>query len=168
MPHRINLICLSSFAAFLLLQGCGTSRPPAVGSNSSLASPAIGCDNTPCSGSVEVPLILVDGSDPAALGLPISCSMTAGAQTMNFNAAPSTPWFGVSPGSGELAAAGSTSLSVNSINAANVSGRNLGVVMVSAAGYNDNSQMAVELNCSIATATCRVAFSCQPSKYPLP
>jgi hypothetical protein len=171
VPHRICLIFfLSTFAAILFFEGCGTSRPSAV-PNPSLASSTIGCNNTPCSGSVDVPLILVDGADPGALGLPISCSVTAGAQTMNYIAAPSTPWFGVYPESGELAASGSTALSVNSINASNISGRNIGVVTVSAPGYNDNSQMAVELNCNVegvATGTCKIAFSCQPSKYPLP
>jgi len=164
---RSNLICLSTFAAIWLFQGCGTSRPPAL-PNSSLAFSTIGCNNMPCSGSVEVPLILVDGTDPAALGLPISCSVTAGAQTMNFIAVPSTSWFGVSPGSGELAAAGSTTLSVNSVNAFNVNGRNIGAVTLSAPGYNDNNQMAVELNCNVGAGTCRVAFSCQPNKNPLP
>jgi hypothetical protein len=67
-----------------------------------------------------------------------------------------------------LAAAGSTALSVNSVNASAVSGRNIGVVKVSAPGYNDNNQMSVELNCNVAAGTCRVAFSCQPSNYPLP
>jgi len=169
VPHRIHLICISisMLAAISLFEGCGTSAAPAV-AKSSLASSTIGCNKTPCSGSVAVPLILVDGADPAALGLPISCSLTAGAHTLNFVAAPSTRWFGVTPGSGELAAAGSTALSINSVDGSAVNGRNIGVVTVSAPGYNDNSQMAVELNCDVAAGTCTVAFSCQPSKYPLP
>ena len=167
MIDRIQLIVLSTFALICVSQGCG-SAPPGTVPNSSLASSAIGCSNTPCSGSVEAPLILIDGSDPAALGLPISCSVTAGAQTMSFIAAPSTPWFAVSPGSGELSAAASTELSVNSVNASAVSGRNIGVVTVSAPGYNDDNQMAVELNCNVTAGSCRLAFSCQPGKYPLP
>jgi hypothetical protein len=67
-----------------------------------------------------------------------------------------------------LASAGSTVLSVNSVNASAINGRNIGVVTVSAPGYNDNNQMEVELNCNVAAGTCRVAFSCQPGNFPLP
>lgn len=149
------------------LQGCSSSGP-LVSPSSSLASSTIGCNNMPCSGSAEVPLIIVDGADPASFGVPISCSLTAAGQGMTFIAAPSTAWFGVTPGSGVLPARGSTTISVSSINASGVSDRNIGVVTVTASGYKDNNQMAVELNCNIAAGSCKVAFSCEPSKYPLP
>jgi len=164
---RINLMFLFTLIAICVLQGCGTTRPPAI-SNSSLASSEIGCNNGACSGSVEVPLILVNGTDPATFGLPISCSVTAGSQAMSFIAVPSMPWFGVSPGSGKLDAGGTTALSVNSMNGSAVSGRNIGIITLSASGYKDNNQMAVELNCNILAGTCKVAFSCEPSKYSLP
>lgn len=150
-----------------ILQGCGTYRLPVI-PNSQLASSTVGCNNMSCSGSAEVPLILVDGTDPATFGVPISCSVTAGAQSMSFIAAPSTPWFGVSPTSGTLSAHASTTISVSSINASGVSARNVGVVTLSASGYKDNNQMAVELDCNIAAGNCKVAFSCEPAKYPLP
>jgi hypothetical protein len=164
---RITLILVFLLLAIWIFQGCGTSRPPVI-PPSSLASSTVGCDNMPCSGSVEVALILVDGTDPATFGLPISCSVTAGAQTMSFIAVPSMAWFGVSPGSGKLSADGSTTVSVTSMNATGVSARNIGAVTLTASGYKDNSQMAVELNCNVIAGTCKVAFSCEPSKHPLP
>jgi hypothetical protein len=167
MLSRIILVLGFMLLALWVLQGCGTSRPPLV-PVSSLASSTIGCNTVACSGSVDAPLLLVDGSDPATLGLPISCSMTAGSQAMNFIAAPSTAWFGVTPGSGQLAVATSTTISVNSMNASAVSTRNIGVVTVSASGYQNNSQMAVELNCNVEAGTCKIAFSCEPNQHPLP
>jgi hypothetical protein len=167
MLSRIILFLGFMLLALWVLQSCGTPRPPVV-PTSSLVSSTIGCNNMPCSGSVDAPLILVDGSDPGTLGLPIACSMTSGSQAMNFIAAPSTAWFGVAPGSGQLSVATSTTISVNSMNAAGVSARNVGVVTVSASGYKDNSQMAVELNCNVDAGACKIAFSCELSKYPLP
>lgn len=164
---RITLIFVFLLLAIWILQGCGTSPPPVI-PPSSLASSTVGCNNMPCSGSAEVPLILVDGTDPATFGLPMSCSVSAGAQTMSFIAVPSTAWFGVSPGSGKLVADGSTIVSVTSMNATGVNARNIGVVTLTASGYKDNSQMTVELNCNIVAGTCKVAFSCKPSKYPVP
>jgi hypothetical protein len=87
---------------------------------------------------------------------------------MKFVAVPSQPWFGVSPVNGTLAAGGTSTIEVNAVNAANVNGRNIGTVTVSAPGYSDNSQMAVELNCNDTEATCSVAFSCNPKTNPLP
>lgn len=166
--RRIALIVFALVAAFSL-QGCGTSKPPVITTPPSATS-AISCPGgtMPCSGSVEVPLIIVNGSDPGTFGLPMSCSLTAGAEAMKFIAAPSTPWFGVSPGSGTLQADTSTTIAVPSINASNVNARNIGLATVSASGYKDNSQMAVELNCNVAAGSCKVAFSCEPSKHPLP
>jgi hypothetical protein len=122
----------------------------------------------PCSGSLDVSQILVDGTDPATLGVAMSCSVTASSQTMKFITVPSQPWFGVSPGDGILAADGTGTLQVTALNAANVNGRNIGVVTVSASGYSDNSQMAVELNCDVGAGSCKMAFSCDPKTNPLP
>lgn len=153
----------------IILNGCGTSKPPSV-QTSSLATASIGCasGNVPCSASIEVPVILVDGSDPATYGLPISCAVTAGSQAMNFTTASSMPWFAASPTSGSLQPSGSTTVVIPSISAVNVSGRNIGQVSVSASGYSTNSQMAVELNCNVAAGSCIVAYSCNPSANPLP
>jgi hypothetical protein len=87
---------------------------------------------------------------------------------MKFVAVPSQSWFGVSPGNGTLAADGTATIEVNAMNSANVSGRNIGTVTISASGYSDNSTMAVELNCDVITGMCKVAFTCNPKTDPLP
>lgn len=157
----------------IMLNSCGTNQPSSFQSTPQ-AHASIGCSgaNVPCSAKVEVPLITVDGSDPASYGLPVSCALTAGNQTMNFTTATTTAnsaaWFGATPTSGSLQPSGNTTVAVSSISAANVSGRNIGQVSVSASGYSTNSQMAVELNCNVAAGSCVVAYSCNPSAYPLP
>lgn len=168
--QRIAQLILALIWLSLFLAGCGTAKSPVLPASSSSVSSVVTCPGgaAPCHGSVNVPLLIVDGSDPASYGLPISCSVTAGTQAMKFIASPSTSWFGVNPGSGTLDPASTTTVSVNAMNAANVSTRNIGSVTVSAPGYNNNSQMGVELNCNIEAGTCTVAFSCEPSKYPLP
>ena len=168
LRQRLTLI-LPALVVSSILNSCGTSKPPSVQTPSS-ASAAIGClgGTVPCSASVEVPVIMVDGSDPATYGLPISCAVTAGNPAMNFTTAASMPWFAASPVSGSLPAGGSTTVAVPSISAASVSGRNIGQVTVSASGYNSNSQMAVELNCNVTAGSCLVAYSCDPKTNPLP
>jgi len=170
VPLRQRLtIVLLALVMSSILNSCGTSKPPSVQS-SPLAASAVGCSggNVPCSAHIEVPLILVDGSDPATYGIPMSCSVTAGSQAMKFTTAPSTPWFGVSPGFGSLQPSGSATIGVQSLSAVNVSGRNIGQVTVSAPGYSTNSQMAVELNCNVVGGSCVVAYSCDPKAHPLP
>jgi hypothetical protein len=154
------------------LISCGTNTPPSIQGVPS-ATAAIACPggNLPCSAHIEVPLILIDGSDPATYGIPMSCSITAGDQAMKFTTATSQPWFAASPVSGTLQPGGNTTITVPSLNASGVSGRNLGQVAVSASGYSTNSQMAVELNCNvtnIAAGKCLVAYSCNPKTNPLP
>ena len=168
MPRRIRVVTfLLVFVAPFLLR-CGGGEPPPA--KPSLAHSSVGCPsgNMPCTGSLDVPLLLVNGTDPATFGIPISCSVTASDQQMTFITVPSQPWFGVSPGNGTLAADATTTIQVTALNAASVSGRNVGVVTVSAAGYSDNGQMAVELNCNVPAATCKVAFSCDSKANPLP
>jgi hypothetical protein len=87
---------------------------------------------------------------------------------MNFVNVPSQPWFGSFPGNGTLQPGASTTISVNSINAASVSNRNIGSLAVSASGYSDNNQMQVELNCNVPAGKCTVAFSCNTKTNPLP
>lgn len=168
LRHRIVSCFVVSLVA-CSFYGCGTGGPlppPAP----ALAKSAIGCagGSTPCAGSLDVSQVLVNGTAPATFGIPVACSVTAGSQTMKFVAVPSQPWFGVSPVNGTLAAGGTSTIEVNAVNAANVNGRNIGTVTVSAPGYSDNSQMAVELNCNDTEATCSVAFSCNPKTNPLP
>lgn len=170
MPFCDRVVtCLFLLVVVFCFCSCGSTGhlPPP---NPSLAKSVIGCPggNLPCSGSLDVPLILVDGTDPATFGIPVACSVTASSQTMNFVVLPSQPWFGVSPVNGTLAGNGSATLQVNTVNAASVNGRNIGLVTVSAPGYSDNSQMAVELNCNVTAGTCKVAFSCDPKTNPLP
>ena len=170
MPLRQRLtIALLALVIANTLNGCGTNKPPVVQSPP-LATSAIGCPGgtLPCSASMEVPLILVNGADPATYGIPISCSVTAGSQAMKFSTVPSTPWFTVSPVSGSLQPGGSSTIGVPNLNAANVNARNIGVVTVNASGYATNNQMAVELNCNLAAGSCVVAYSCEPSTHPLP
>lgn len=171
LRQRLTTIFLASVMSGTVIS-CGTSKPPMV-PTTALATAAIGCPggNVPCSAHIEVPLILVDGSDPATYGIPMSCSVTAGGQAMKFTTTPSQPWFAASPVSGTLESGGSTTITVPSLNATGVSGRNLGQVTVSASGYSTNSQMAVELNCNItnpAAGKCLVAYSCNPKTNPLP
>jgi hypothetical protein len=168
LGQRLTIILLALGMSYVL-NSCGTNEPPSVQSSSS-ATAAIECSgaNLPCSASVEVPLILVDGSDPATYGMPIACAMTAGGEAMNFTTATSMPWFSASPASGSLQPGGSTTIGVPSVSANSVSGRNIGQVTVSASGYTSNSQMAVELNCNIAAGSCVVAYSCNPETNPLP
>ncbi|HEV2730150.1 MAG TPA: hypothetical protein VGV15_08960 [Terriglobales bacterium] len=166
--HRV-VICFFALVVACSFYGCGSiGHLPA--STASLAKSVVGCPggNMPCSGSLDVSQILVDGTDPATFGIPIACSVTAGSQTMKFVAVPSQPWFGVSPGDGTLAADATATIQVTAMNAANVNGRNIGVVTISASGYSDNRQMAVELNCNVAAGSCTVAFSCNPKTNPLP
>ena len=167
---------LTTIVLVLVMSGtmtsCGTNMPPSI-KGVPLATAAIGCPggSAPCSAHVEVPLILIDGSDPATYGIPMSCSVTAGGQAMKFTTTPSQPWFAASPVAGNLQSGGSTTITVQSLNATGVSGRNLGQVTVSASGYSTNSQMAVELNCNltnITAGTCIVAYSCNPKTNPLP
>jgi hypothetical protein len=87
---------------------------------------------------------------------------------MNFVTVPSQPWFGSPPGNGTLQPGASTTISVNSMNAASVSNRNIGSLTVSASGYSDNNQMQVELNCNVPAGKCTVAFSCNVKTNPLP
>jgi hypothetical protein len=169
MTSRANLAFLFVLALSFIIQACGSFRPPVISTPAPTTS-AIACPsgNVPCSGSLDVPLTLVDGTDPATFGIPITCSLTAGAQAMKFTTVTSMPWFGVSPRSGTLGAGGGITIAVSSINAAGVNARNVGAVTVSAPGYKDNSQMAVELNCNVGAGSCKVAFSCEPKKFPLP
>jgi hypothetical protein len=169
MPLR-HRVATSLFVLVVACSFCGCgggSLPP---STPSLAHSSIGCPggNLPCTGSLDVSQVIVDGTDPATFGIPISCSVTASSQTMKFITVPSQPWFGVSPGGGTLAADGTATIQVSALNAAHVSGRNIGLVTVSAAGYSDNSQMGVELNCDVTAGSCKVAFSCDPKTNPLP
>jgi hypothetical protein len=166
LPRDYFLICL--FLMSISMNGCGNGHLPAPSASPDTSS--IGCpgNNMPCAASREVAQILVDGTDPATYGIPISCSLTAGSHEMKFITTPSQPWFGVSPAAGDLQPGASTTLGVLSLNAASVSARNVGVVTVTASGYADNSQMAVELNCDVAADRCKVAFSCTPKTNPLP
>jgi hypothetical protein len=166
LRHRFAA-CVIALAAVALCSCGGGSLPTPL---ASADKSAIGCPggNQPCSGSVEVPQILVNGTDPATYGLPISCSLTAGSQIMNFVTVPSQPWFGSSPGSGTLQESGSTTISVTSMNATSLSNRNIGSLTVSASGYSDNNQMQVELNCNVPAGECTVAFSCDTKTNPLP
>ncbi len=165
--HNRVVICLLTTTISCLFYGCarGQLTAPSALLKSDVACPG---GNLPCSASIQVPQILVSGTDPATYGIPISCSVTASTQAMKLVTVPSQPWFGVSPGSATLKAGSSTTLAVTSINAANVSGRNLGVVTVSAGGYADNGQMQVALNCDVIAGTCKVAFTCDPKTNPLP
>ena len=164
----LTIVLLVLFVSSML-NSCGTAKPPSVQS-SPLAASTVGCPagNVPCAAHIDVPLILVDGSDPGTYGIPMSCSVTAASQAMRFTTATSMPWFAASPTSGSLEGGGSTTVGVPSISAANVSGRNIGQVTVSASGYSTNSQMAVELNCNVAEGSCLVAYSCNPKTHPLP
>jgi|SRR5208283_4629735 len=163
----LELLCLwlMSFA----LQGCGsgsTAQP-----SSPLATSTIGC-GVACAKSSLVPITVVNGNNPATYEIPISCSLTAGAQTMKFTATPSAPWFTVSPASGTLSPDANTSIDVPSINATGIfDSQNLGVVTVSASGYANNNQMAVELDCRYGNppgSACKVAFTCDRTTSPLP
>jgi hypothetical protein len=170
VPLR-NRFVISFFVVVsgFFLNSCGTPQQPAIQSSPALAKATIGCSSgSPCSASLEVPLILVNGTNPATFGIPISCSLTAGSQPMNFGTAASQPWFATSPASASLQAGASTTIGVFSISSANVSTRNLGNVTVSASGYSSNSQMGVELNCNVEAGSCVVAFSCDPKTNPLP
>jgi hypothetical protein len=166
--RRHAWMMLLATAASFCLCGCGTHTPPSPAQP--LNASSIGCpgNNAPCAASIDVPQILVNGTDPATYGLPIACSVTANNSAMKFSAAPSMPWFGVSPFSGSLQPDGTTTLAVNSVSAINVSSRNIGAVTVSASGYKDNSQMQVELDCNVAAGSCKVAFTCDPKTNPLP
>ncbi|MGA9393633.1 MAG: hypothetical protein WBV69_24590 [Candidatus Sulfotelmatobacter sp.] len=170
MPSRDFVICLFVLLVSLSLYGCGSGNGELPAPLPSAEKSTIGCpgNSMPCSGSTEVPQILVNGTNPATYGLPMSCSVTAGSSEMKFTTIPSQAWFGVSPGAGTLQPGSTTILSVTSLNAANVSARNIGAVTVSAAGYADNNQAEVELNCNEAADTCTVAFSCDPKTNPLP
>jgi hypothetical protein len=165
--HDRLVICLFTITTSCLFYGCGSGHLPAP---SATLKSAISCmgGNLPCTASIEVPQILVSGTDPATYGIPISCSVAASSQTMKFITFPSQPWFGVSPGNGTLQPETSATILVTSMNAANISGRNVGAVTISAAGYADNSQMQVELDCDVVAGTCKVAFTCDPKTNPLP
>ena len=167
LRHRVLSFLLVPVAA-CSFYGCGGGELPP--SNRAVGHSSIGCPggNMPCTGSLDVSQVLVDGTDPATFGIPISCSLTASSQTMKFVTVPSQPWFGISPGGGTLDPGATATIQVNAMNAAHVSGRNIGVATVSAAGYSDNSQMAVELDCNVTAQSCKVAFSCDPKTNPLP
>jgi hypothetical protein len=163
------VISLLAIVFSLMLNSCGTPQLPAIQSSPAPATATIGCSSgSPCSASLEVPLIIVNGSNPATYGIPISCSVTAGTEAMNFTTTASQPWFATSPASASLQPGASTTIGVFSLSAANVSTRNLGNVTVSASGYSSNSQMGVELNCNVEAGSCIVAFSCDPKTNPLP
>ena len=166
--RRRFVICLFTLVVSCSFCGCGSGRLPAP--PAPLNTSAIGCPggNLPCAASIQVPQILVNGTDPATYGIPMSCSVTASSQAMKFVTVPSQPWFGVSPGNGTLQPGTSTTIGVTSMNANNVSARNIGAVNVSASGYADNNQMQVELNCDVVAGTCKVAFTCDPKTSPLP
>jgi len=168
VPSRDLVICFFVLLVSLSPCGCGSGQLPAPLAPAEKSTISCPGNNLPCSGSMEVSPILVDGTDPATYGIPMSCSVTAGTGEMNFTTIPSQAWFGVSPGAGVLQPGTSTSMAVTSLNAANLSGRNVGTVTVSAAGYADNNQMEVELSCNVAANTCSVAFSCDPRTNPLP
>ncbi len=167
LRHQVK-ICIFVLLLCCSFYSCGNSgQLPAP--TPALAKSAIGCGgDLPCAGSLDVSQILVNGTAPATFGIPMECSLTAGSQAMNFIAVPSQPWFGVSPGNGTLAADSTATMQVTALNAANVNGRNIGTVTVSASGYSDNTQMAIEVNCNDTAGTCTVAFSCDPKTNPLP
>jgi hypothetical protein len=168
VPSRDFVICFFALLVGLSLCGCGSGQLPAPLASAEKSTISCPGNNLPCNGSMEVSQTLVDGTDPATFGIPMSCSVTAGSAEMNFTTIPSQAWFGVSPGAGALQPGTTTTLAVTSLNAADLSGRNVGTVTVSASGYADNSQMAVELNCNVAANTCTVAFTCNPKTNPLP
>ena len=166
--RRHSWMFLFATAASVCLCSCGAHMPPQPAQPLNASSIDCPANNAPCAGSIDVPQILVNGTDPATYGLPISCTVTANSSAMKFSATPTVPWFSVSPFSGSLQPDGTTTLAVNSLSAINVSSRNIGAVTVSAAGYKDNSQMQVELDCNVAAGSCKVAFTCAPQADPLP
>jgi hypothetical protein len=168
VPSRDFVICLFALLVSLFLYGCGSGHLPAPLASAKKSTISCPGNSAPCNGSIQVPQILVNGTDPATYGIPMSCSIMAGGGQMNFTTIPSQAWFGVSPGAGALQPGAATTLAVTSLNAANVNARNVGTVTVSAAGYADNNQMEVELNCNVAKGACTVAFSCDPKTNPLP
>lgn len=168
MPPRDFAICFVVLLVSLSLCGCGSGNLPAPLPSAEKSTISCPGNNMPCNGSTEVPQILVNGTDPATYGIPMSCSVTAASSEMNFTTIPSQAWFGVSPGAGALQPGTTTTLAVTSLSGANVSARNVGAVTVSAAGYADNNQMEIELNCNVSAGTCTVAFSCDPKTNPLP
>jgi hypothetical protein len=166
--HRISRVTLGLFSLWLIcfaLQGCG-------GGGAAIQPPppytsTVGCGAL-CEQSLAVTRTLINGDDPATYGIPISCSVRANGHTMNFMATASAPWFTVSPATGILTPGGRTAIGVLSIDATGVpDSRNTGVVTVSAPGFSDNNQMAVELDCS-GGSVCNVGYSCDPSQFPIP
>ena len=68
MPFRDFVICFFLVLVSLSLNGCGSGHLPAPLASAEKSTISCPGNNMPCNGSIEVPQILVDGTDPATYG----------------------------------------------------------------------------------------------------
>ena len=95
-----------------------------------------------------------------------SCTLNAGSTTMSYTAAASAGWFTVTPGNGTIPANGAAQIGLAYIDADGLPVSNTGKFLVTAPGYQDNSQLSFSLVCgeyaADGTEMCTLSLICPP------
>jgi hypothetical protein len=172
--HGSILLAIFVWMATCELQGCGgggsSAAPPPP---PQLATSKIGGSGTLAAYSITVPCSLLNGANPSPNGMPIAWSLTAGSAPMDFTITSTVPWLTLSPTSGTLLLGGSTLITVSSIDTSQMPlAKNIVGFVASAPGYQDNKFLGLEIafqgQTSNGTKLCEVAYTANPSTFPLP
>lgn len=95
-----------------------------------------------------------------------SCTLNAGSTAMNYTALASANWFAVTPNTGSVPANGSAQIGLAYINSDGLPSSNTGKFLVTAPGYQDNSQLSFNFVCgeyaSDGTEMCTLSLICPP------
>ena len=174
--YQTSLLVLGFWLTTLALYGCGGGSaappppPPQLAFSKISGSGGFGAySNT-------VACSLLNGANPSPNGMPIAWSLTASSVPpvpMNFTITPTVPWLTLSPLYGTLLAGGSTLITVTAIDTTQMPlSKNIVGFLASAPGYQDNTLLGLEIafegTTLNGTKLCKVAYTGDPSQFPLP
>ena len=163
-----NLICVCLVS--LALADCGSSV------SAPNPSPSLAVSQISTGGRFAFETLTVSKSQltgPSTHGLDFAWRVTASSVPMHFTVTPTVPWLTFSPTFGTLEPVGSTDIGLLSLDATSLpNARSTGGFTVSAPGYQDNTFIGVEVNCSFTDShgnpACEVTLSNDLSFHPLP
>jgi hypothetical protein len=164
-----SLICVCLVSLVLASCGSGVSAP-----NPSPSPLAVSHIST--GGRFAFETLTVSKSQltgPSTHGLDFAWRVTASSVPMHFTVTPTVPWLTFSPTFGTLEPGGSTDIGLHSLDATSLpNARNTGGFTLSAPGYQDNTFIGVEVNCSLTDShgnpACEVTLSNDLSFHSLP